>query len=133
MFQLLGVEILVLDSHRSILLHSRKSCPGHFSLVYVNIVFHTSYSKIDFLFTSFMSACLGLTSRSGFWGKELPEYYVGIGVLLAFHYTTSGDVMFNVNGQDEGVFFKGVDARTPLWFSVDIFSNTTAVQFVGNL
>ena len=72
-----------------------------------------------------------LTSRPGFWGKALPERYVDVGVLFSFHFTASGDVMLNVNGQDKGVFLTGVDARTPLWIMVDIYGNTTAVQFVG--
>ncbi len=72
-----------------------------------------------------------LTSRPGFWGKALPERYVDAGVLFSFHFTASGDVMLNVNGQDKGVFLTGVDARTPLWIMVDIYGNTTAVQFVG--
>lgn len=72
-----------------------------------------------------------LTSRPGFWGKALPERYVEVGVLFSFHFTASGDVMLNVNGQDKGVFLTGVDARTPLWIMVDIYGNTTAVQFVG--
>lgn len=74
-----------------------------------------------------------MTSRPGFWGKALPERYVDVGVLFAFHFTASGDVMLNVNGQDKGVFLTGVDARTPLWVMVDIYGNTTAVQFVGKL
>ncbi|XP_046442442.1 protein neuralized-like isoform X1 [Daphnia pulex] len=75
-------------------------------------------------------ACPDLTSRPGFWGKALPERYVESGVLFSFHFTASGDVMLNVNGQDKGVFLTGVDARTPLWIMVDIYGNTTAVQFV---
>nr|CAG4643097.1 EOG090X03H5 [Ilyocryptus agilis] len=73
---------------------------------------------------------LDLTSRPGFWGKALPERYVDVGVLFAFHFTAGGDVVLNVDGHDKGVFLTGVDARTPLWVMVDIYGNTTAVQFV---
>ena len=82
-------------------------------------------------FFSFPEKKTDLTSRPGFWGKALPERYVDVGVLFAFHFTASGDVMLNVNGQDKGVFLTGVDARTPLWIMVDIYGNTKAVQFVG--
>nr|CAG4644663.1 EOG090X03H5 [Leptodora kindtii] len=75
-------------------------------------------------------ACPDLTSRSGFWGKALPERYVELGVLFSFYFTAGGDVMLNVDGHDKGVFLSGVDSRTPLWVMVDIYGNTTAVQFV---
>nr|CAG4650842.1 EOG090X03H5 [Simocephalus serrulatus] len=99
-----------------------------------DILFHSdstdfSIGSIDFEYLSRL-VCSDLTSRPGFWGKALPERYVDVGVLFAFHFTASGDVMLNVNGQDKGVFLTGVDARTPLWIMVDIYGNTTAVQFV---
>nr|CAG4638338.1 EOG090X03H5 [Cyclestheria hislopi] len=75
-------------------------------------------------------ACPDLTSRPGFWGKALPERYVDVGVMFSFHFTVGGDVMLSVDGHDKGVFLSGVDARVPLWVMVDIYGNTTAVQFV---
>nr|CAG4647769.1 EOG090X03H5 [Moina brachiata] len=75
-------------------------------------------------------ACPDLTSRPGFWGKALPERYVHVGVVFAFHFTASGDVMLSVDGTDKGVFLSGLDARSPLWVMVDIYGNTTAVQFI---
>ena len=74
-----------------------------------------------------------MTSRPGFWGKALPERYVDVNVLFTFHFTAGGDVMLNVDGHDKGVFLSGLDARTPLWVMVDIYGNTTAVQFVGKI
>ncbi len=40
-------------------------------------------------------------------------------------------MMLTVDGHDKGVFLTGIDSRTPLWVMVDIYGNTTAVQFVG--
>ncbi len=74
---------------------------------------------------------IDLTSRPGFWGKALPERYVDVGVLFSFHFTASGDMMLTVDGHDKGVFLTGIDSRTPLWVMVDIYGNTTAVQFIG--
>ena len=39
--------------------------------------------------------------------------------------------MLNVDGHDKGVFLTGIDSRTPLWVMVDIYGNTTGVQFIG--
>lgn len=61
----------------------------------------------------------------------MPERYVDVGVLFSFHFTASGDMMLTVDGHDKGVFLTGIDSRTPLWVMVDIYGNTTAVQFVG--
>jgi protein neuralized len=72
-----------------------------------------------------------LRKRPGFWIENLPEKYGDVGTLLSIHFTASGDVMLEVNGQDEGVVLTDVDTRTPLWFMVDIYGQTTAVQFVG--
>jgi len=75
-------------------------------------------------------ACPDLTSRPGFWGKALPERYVEVGVVFCFYFTASGDMMLNVDGHDKGVFLTGIDSRTPLWVMVDIYGNTTGVQFI---
>ena len=72
-----------------------------------------------------------LTGRPGFWGKALPERYVDVGVVFCFYFTASGDMMLNVDGHDKGVFLTGIDSRTPLWVMVDIYGNTTGVQFIG--
>ena len=72
-----------------------------------------------------------LTKRPGFWIENLSENYADVGTLLSIHFTASGDVRLEVNGQDQGVVLTDVDTRTPLWFMVDIYGKTTAVQFVG--
>jgi hypothetical protein len=72
-----------------------------------------------------------LTERPGFWIENLPEKYGDVGTLLSIHVTASGDVRLEVNGQDEGVVLTDVATPTPPWFMVDIYGQTTAVQFVG--
>lgn len=85
----------------------------------------------SFLFLFLSLGQTDLTSRPGFWGKALPERYVDVGVLFAFHFTAGGDMMLTVDGHEKGVFLTGIDSRTPLWVMIDIYGNTTAVQFVG--
>ena len=72
-----------------------------------------------------------LRKRPGFWIKHLSENYGDVGPLLSINFTASGDVRLEVNGQDQGVVLTDVDTRTPLWFMVDIYGKTTAVQFAG--
>lgn len=78
-------------------------------------------------------ACPDLTNKPGYWAKALPERFAEQGNVLFFYVTRSGDVMFGVNGEEMGVFFSGVTVNVPLWALVDIYGNTTAMEFVGEL
>lgn len=75
-------------------------------------------------------ACPDLTSKDGFWAKALSERCVTT-VDTRIHYCVSanGDVHFGFNGQDLGVFFSGVDTRTPLWAMIDLYGNCTSIEF----
>jgi len=76
-------------------------------------------------------ACPDLTNRSGYWAKALPERLARLGSVLSFRYCLSGDVFFDIDGEEKGVFFTGVNAKTPLWALIDVYGNTTSVEFVG--
>ena len=39
--------------------------------------------------------------------------------------------MYGIHGEERGVFFSGVNTSTALWAIVDIYGNTTAMEFVG--
>ena len=141
-----GTEYSASDLHRPIRPRSAVLCPNTLVLVSSRLREYI-YKYLDLLWlASFRSrvtdddadCCIyfspsDLTSRPGFWGKALPERYVDQGVLFSFYFTTGGDVMLNVDGHDKGVFLTGLDSRTPLWVMVDIYGNTTGVQFVGKL
>lgn len=75
-------------------------------------------------------ACPDLTNRPGFWAKALPERYAEKGNILFFYLTRNGDVMFGLNDDERGTFFSGVNASLPLWPLVDIYGNTTAMEFI---
>ena len=75
--------------------------------------------------------CPDLTSRPGFWAKALPERLGMLGHVLHFSVTPSGDVNYGMNGVDHGTFLSGVDTRNPLWVVVDVYGNSTALQFVN--
>ena len=76
-------------------------------------------------------ACPDLTNKPGYWAKALSERYSEGEFVLSFYVTRNGDVMFGVNGEEKGVFFSGVSTSLPLWALVDIYGNTTAMEFVS--
>ena len=76
-------------------------------------------------------ACPDLTNKPGYWAKALPERFSEVGTVLFFYVTRGGDVMFGVNGEEKGVFFSGVSTNVTLYALVDIYGNTTAMEFVG--
>ncbi|XP_021961223.1 protein neuralized isoform X2 [Folsomia candida] len=74
--------------------------------------------------------CPDLTSRPGFWAKAFSDFFVKKDSVLFYYTTSAGDVHFGINGEEKGVFFTGVDTRGPLWAMLDIYGNTTCVEFV---
>ena len=76
-------------------------------------------------------ACPDLTNKPGFWAKALSARFAEKGTLLMFYVTRNGDVMFGINGEEKGVFFSGVLTDNTLWSLVDIYGNSTAMEFMG--
>ncbi|XP_063632090.1 protein neuralized isoform X2 [Cydia splendana] len=74
-------------------------------------------------------ACPDLTNKPGNWAKALGERFCEKDNILYYYVNSAGDVHFGVNGEDKGLFFTGVDTRSPLWALVDVYGNCTAVQF----
>ena len=75
-------------------------------------------------------ACPDLTSKPGYWAKALSERCVGLNKLIHYHVSGNGDVHFGIDGEDLGVFFSGVDTRTPLWALIDLYGNCTSIELV---
>ena len=75
-------------------------------------------------------ACPDLTSKPGYWAKALSERRVMPNTLIHYHVSGNGDVHFGIDGQDLGVFFGGVDTRTPLWALIDLYGNCTSIELV---
>ena len=76
-------------------------------------------------------ACPDLTNKPGYWAKALPERFALCGNVLVFYVIRNGDVVYGINGEDKGIFFTGVTTNTPLWALIDIYGNTTSMEFVG--
>ena len=75
-------------------------------------------------------ACPDLTSKPGYWAKALSERVVVSNTMIHYHVSGNGDVHFGIDGQDLGVFFSGVDTRTPLWALIDLYGNCTTIDLV---
>ena len=78
-------------------------------------------------------ACPDLTNKPGYWAKALSERFAEQGIILFYYVTSTGDVHFGINGEEKGVFFGGVDTRSPLWALVDVYGNSTAIELLDPL
>lgn len=75
-------------------------------------------------------ACPDLTNKPGYWAKALAERFAERDSVLFYYVTSAGDVHFGVNGEEKGVFFQGVETRGPLWAIIDVYGNSTAIEFL---
>lgn len=76
-------------------------------------------------------ACPDLTNKPGYWAKAVPERFAEQSNTLFFYFNRNGDVMFGLNNEDKGLFFSGVNTSGPLWALVDIYGNSTSMEFIG--
>ncbi len=76
-------------------------------------------------------ACPDLTNKPGYWAKALPERFAEQGNILFFYVTRGGDVFYGLNQEEKGIFFTGVSTSSDLYVMLDIYGNTTCMEFVG--
>lgn len=72
-----------------------------------------------------------LTCEQGYWAKAVPEKLVVQGNVLGFWLSPEGDVLYGCNGNQLGVFFRGVHSNVPVWAMLDVFGSTIAVTLIG--
>lgn len=75
-------------------------------------------------------ACPELTNKPGYWAKALAERFCSQNTVLFYYVTSAGDVYFGINGEEKGMFFGGVETRGPLWAIIDVYGNSTEIEFV---
>ncbi|XP_019864720.1 protein neuralized isoform X2 [Aethina tumida] len=75
-------------------------------------------------------ACPDLTNKPGYWAKALPERFCSQNTVLFYYVTSTGDVHFGINGEEKGFFLGNVETRGPLWALIDVYGNSTAIEFV---
>lgn len=81
---------------------------------------------------SFRFACPDLTSKEGYWAKALPERYSVEGSILHFFVNIEGELYYGINGVLKGLFLSGINVALPIWIIVDIYGNSSALEFIGN-
>ncbi|XP_026472645.1 protein neuralized-like isoform X2 [Ctenocephalides felis] len=75
-------------------------------------------------------ACPDLTNKPGYWAKALAERFCEKNNVLFYYVNATGDVHFGVNGDEKGIFFSGVETRSPLWTLIDVYGNCTGIEFL---
>lgn len=75
-------------------------------------------------------ACPDLTNKPGYWAKALAERFCEKDTILFYYVNAAGDVHFGINGEEKGMFFSGVETRGPLWALLDVYGNSTAIEFL---
>ena len=79
-------------------------------------------------------ACPDLTNKPGNWAKALGERFWALihpDSTLFYYVNNQGEVHFGIDGEEKGVFFVGVDTKSPLWALIDVYGNTVAINLVG--
>lgn len=76
-------------------------------------------------------ACPDMTNMPGNWAKALPEKYATLDTIICYYVKPDGTIHYTVNGEDKGLFFTGVETSSPLYALIDIYGNTTAIQFLN--
>lgn len=79
----------------------------------------------------FRFACPDLTSKDGYWAKALPERYSVAGSILHFYVNAEGELYYGINGVLKGQFLNGINVFSPLWVIVDIYGNSSSLEFIG--
>ena len=59
----------------------------------------------------------------GFFIKRLDGKLNREGSVIDYHLTSSGEVMYRVDGEEKGVFFSVGNKKTPLWGMIFLFGD----------
>ncbi|RWS15902.1 protein neuralized-like protein [Dinothrombium tinctorium] len=75
-------------------------------------------------------ACPDLRNRPGNWAKALAERLAQRDSTLYFYYNEEGEVHYNIDGEDKGVFFSDMQISPQMWAIIDVYGNTCALELV---
>jgi len=77
--------------------------------------------------------CPDMTNKDGSWAKAISERHCQKGNIIHFYVRRNGELYYGVNGVQKGLFLSSINTNLPLWVVVDIYGNSTAVEFLGGL
>ncbi|CAG5057680.1 unnamed protein product [Parnassius apollo] len=73
------------------------------------------------------------TDRPGYWVEQLWKEFYEVDNIFYYYVDSRGVIHFGINGEDKGLFFSGVDTRSPLWALIDLYGDScygcSTVQF----
>ena len=66
----------------------------------------------------------------GFFTKFLDEKLYKEGSVIDYHFTSSGEVMYRVNGEEMGVLFSVGNYKTPLWGMIYPWGDVMKIKLI---
>lgn len=75
-------------------------------------------------------ACPDMTNAGHTWARALADEVVRRNSVIHLSYNTNGYIHYGINNQDCGIFYANVNTSQHLWFIVDIYGLTAAVELI---
>lgn len=75
-------------------------------------------------------ACPDMTNAGHTWARALADDVVKRNSVIHFSYNKDGFIHYGINNQDCGIFYANVKTDQNLWFIVDIYGLTAAVELI---
>lgn len=75
-------------------------------------------------------ACPDMTNEGHTWARALADEVVRRNSVIHFSYNSNGYINYGINNQDCGVFYTNVNTSQHLWFIVDVYGLTAAVELI---
>lgn len=75
-------------------------------------------------------ACPDMTNAGHTWARALADEVVRRNSVIHFSYNKNGLIHYGINNQDCGVFHANIGTNQNLWFIVDIYGLTAAVELI---
>ena len=75
-------------------------------------------------------ACPDMTNAGHTWARALADEVVRRNSVIHFSYTKNGYIHYGINNQDCGIFHANVNTNQNLWFIIDIYGLTSAVELI---
>lgn len=75
-------------------------------------------------------ACPDMTNAGHTWARALADEVVRRNSVIHLSYNTNGYIHYGINNQDCGIFYANVNTSQNLWFIVDIYGLTAAVELI---
>jgi len=75
-------------------------------------------------------ACPDMTNAGHTWARALADEVVRRNSVIHFSYNKDGFIHYGINNQDCGIFHANVSTNQNLWFIVDVYGLTAAVELI---